>query len=84
MGGREAVEGQQIGLGLQQQPGHLRHPLLQVGDGLAEQPPGLLEVAGAEDRADRRPDQLLKVLGTVAEASRRKWTVQRCHGALST
>jgi hypothetical protein len=38
-----------------------------VGDGLAEQPPGLLEVGSAEDRADRRPNQLLQVLGAVAK-----------------
>jgi hypothetical protein len=38
-----------------------------VGDGLAQQPPGLLEVGGPEDRADRRPDQLLEILRAVAE-----------------
>jgi hypothetical protein len=65
VGGREAIKGQQVRLGLQQQPGDLRHPALQVGDGLGQQPPGLLDRAGAEDRADRGADQLLEVLGTV-------------------
>jgi len=36
-----------------------------VGDGLGQQPPGVLGRAGAEDRPDRGADQLLEVLGTV-------------------
>jgi hypothetical protein len=56
VGGREGVEGQQIRLGLQQQPGHLGHPVLQMRHGLTQQPPGLLERVGPEDRADRRAD----------------------------
>ena len=38
-----------------------------MGDGLAQQPLGLLEAASPEDRPDRGPDQLLGVLGAVAE-----------------
>jgi len=64
---REPVEGQQVRLGLQQQPGHLGHPALQVRHRLTQQPPGVLEVGGPEDRPDRRPDQLLQILGAVAE-----------------
>jgi hypothetical protein len=55
-----------------------------VGDGLVQQPPGHLEVGGPEDRADGRADQLLEVLGQWPRASRKKCTVQRCHGAPST
>src|SRR5829696_7768856 len=63
----EPIEGEQVGLGLQQQPGDLGHPALQVSDGVGQQPLGLLEVAGPEDRTDRGADQLLQVLGTVAQ-----------------
>jgi hypothetical protein len=38
-----------------------------MGDGLGQQPPGLLEVGGLEDRPDRRSDQLLQILGAVAQ-----------------
>ena len=64
---RQGVEGQQVRLGLQQQPGDHGHPALQVGNGPGQQPPGLLQVGGPEDRPDRRPDQLLEVLGAMPQ-----------------
>jgi hypothetical protein len=45
-------------------------------DGVLEQPPGLGKRVGAEDRADRRSDQLLQVLGAVP-----KGVAQEVHGA---
>jgi hypothetical protein len=47
-----------------------------MGDGVLEQPPGLGKRVGAEDRADRRSDQLLQILGAVAQG-----VAQEMHGA---
>jgi hypothetical protein len=52
------------------------HPAIQMGHGLAQQPPGVLKVGGAEDGADRRPDQLLEVLAAVPEG-----VTEEVHGA---
>jgi hypothetical protein len=47
-----------------------------MGHRLAEQPAGLLEAGGAEDGANRRPDQLLQVLGAVPQR-----IAEEVHGA---
>jgi hypothetical protein len=73
---REGVEGQDVGLGVLEQRGDLRHAPLQMRDGLGEPIACLVDVLGVEDRADQRTEQPVLVLAGVPEA-----VSEEVHGA---
>ena len=64
--GREGVERQHVGLGLVEQRGDLRQPPLELGDGVAQAPAGLVAVRGGEDLADDRAERVVLVAADVA------------------
>jgi hypothetical protein len=76
MGGREAVEGQQVSLGILQQPGDLGRMRAQLLDHLGQPDAGLASRGGGEDPADRAGDQRLLRPADVAEH-----VAQEVHGA---
>ncbi len=65
---REAVEGEDVGLGVLEQRGDLREPAVEVRDRLGEPIAGLRKRVGVEDRPDQRAQQAVLVLAGVAEA----------------
>jgi len=65
--GGEGVEGQQVGLGVLQQPCDLGNVRCQLDDDLAEPGAGLGVAAGGEDPADRARHQRLLGAGDMAE-----------------
>src|SRR3954447_9792262 len=65
---REAVEGEEVVLGVGQQRRHLRQDALQLRQCFAQPGPRLLQRGGAEDRPDQRRQQAVLVLARVAEA----------------
>src|SRR4051812_8709594 len=64
--GREGVEGEHVGLGLFEQRGDLRQPALELLDGVAQPPAGLIAVGGGEDLADDRAERVVLVAAHVA------------------
>jgi hypothetical protein len=74
--GGERVEGDHIGLGLLDHRRHLRQPTLELVDGLAQPPPGLLAVLGAEDRADDGAQRVVLLAAHMAAQ-----IAQEVHGA---
>src|SRR3954453_1461588 len=64
--GREGVEGEHVGLGVLEQRGDLRQPALELLDGVAQPPAGLIAVGGGEDLADDRAERVVLVAAHVA------------------
>jgi hypothetical protein len=65
--GGKAVEGEDVGLGVFEQGGHLAERPFQVGDGFGEPVARLGRRVGVEDRPDQRGQQPVLVLARVAE-----------------
>lgn len=63
---REGHEGQDVLLGLLEQPGDFRRSTLELGDSVSQAGPGLSAFGGGEDRADDRSQGVVLVASGVA------------------
>ena len=82
--GRERVEGEHVGLGIFEQRGDLRQPPLELLDGVTQPPAGLSPSSAVKIERMIAPSASCWSRRTWPRRSRRKCTVQRCHGAPRT